>query len=165
MTEFNPNHRWPKEQTDALIELFNLGHTFSEITKRLSRMFGADVSRSACLGKIKRLGIKRNVSKGANSPLRALAEMQRKERRSETIEENARSEMLQARPLSRAASDAVLALKPSSCRYPIGDVGHEGFRFCGEPKQVASSYCAEHHSLCTTSTKKVYQGVSQCRVV
>jgi GcrA cell cycle regulator len=155
MTAFNPNHHWPKQQTDALIEMFNLGHTFSEIAKRLSRMFGVNVSRSACLGKIKRLGIKRNVSQGSNSPLKALAEMQRKDRRCETIEENARSEMLQSRPLSRSTSDAVLALKPNSCRYPIGDVGHEGFRFCGEPKEVGSSYCAEHQSLCTTSTKKM----------
>jgi GcrA cell cycle regulator len=154
MTALNPNHRWPKEQTEALVELFNLGHTFSEITKRINRIFGVNISRSACLGKIKRLGINRNVSPGANSPLKTLAELQRKSRRCETIEKNASSEMPQSRPLSRAASDAVFALKPNSCRYPIGDVGHEGFRFCGEPKQDASSYCAEHHKLCTTSTKQ-----------
>ena len=149
----NTTNRWPKDQEDTLRELHGLGHTFSEITSRINRMFGTNITRSACLGKAVRLGLRRGVSQGSNAPLRTLAEINRKDRRAESIEEKFAAENPQPYALQRVTSDAVLALNPNSCRYPIGDVGHEGFHFCCKPKQVASSYCVDHHKLCTTSTK------------
>ncbi len=42
------------------------------------------------------------------------------------------------------AADAVplIELKPSMCRWPIGDPGEAGFGFCG--RACAGSYCASH---------------------
>lgn len=38
---------------------------------------------------------------------------------------------------------AVLALQQGGCRWPLGDVEHETFRFCAEAR-VNRSYCATH---------------------
>ena len=45
--------------------------------------------------------------------------------------------------------DAIMSLQPHHCRYPFGQAGKRGFRFCCEPKQESSSYCAAHRALCT----------------
>ena len=45
--------------------------------------------------------------------------------------------------------DAIMSLQPHHCRYPFGQAGKQGFRFCCEPKQEGSSYCAEHRAVCT----------------
>jgi GcrA cell cycle regulator len=34
------------------------------------------------------------------------------------------------------------------CQYPIGNVGEPGFRFCGDPAKIRSSYCEAHHAKC-----------------
>jgi len=39
-------------------------------------------------------------------------------------------------------------LTSTTCRYPIGDVGREGFRFCLERKTDDNTpYCAVHRNL------------------
>src|SRR5262249_47357586 len=39
----------------------------------------------------------------------------------------------------------VLALGPASCRWPYGDPGHAGFRFCGAVTEKGP-YCADHYA-------------------
>lgn len=39
-------------------------------------------------------------------------------------------------------------LRASSCRYPIGDMTRDGFKFCGADKIGNSSYCRQHTILC-----------------
>jgi GcrA cell cycle regulator len=38
----------------------------------------------------------------------------------------------------------------NECRFPIGEPRSEEFGFCAEPTPIESSYCAHHHSICTT---------------
>jgi GcrA cell cycle regulator len=42
------------------------------------------------------------------------------------------------------ASDAVLALRPFSCRWPIGHPSQPGFHFCAERALIGEVYCDEH---------------------
>ena len=45
----------------------------------------------------------------------------------------------------------VFDLLPRHCRYPVFSGSERGdHRFCGEPRQENSAYCAEHHALCNT---------------
>lgn len=35
------------------------------------------------------------------------------------------------------------------CQYPIGDLGHPDFHFCGAPRsELYPQYCEEHAMLC-----------------
>ena len=42
-----------------------------------------------------------------------------------------------------AAAAAVAACSPAACRWPLGEVDDEAFRFCGAPRR-RGSYCAAH---------------------
>ena len=42
------------------------------------------------------------------------------------------------------AADAVVALTPRCCRWPIGDPHVEGFRFCCERAEPGNPYCNDH---------------------
>jgi GcrA cell cycle regulator len=50
--------------------------------------------------------------------------------------------------LTVVTRDAVMGLTAKSCRYPIGDIGDPSFKFCCEPRDVSSPYCAHHRSIC-----------------
>jgi hypothetical protein len=45
-----------------------------------------------------------------------------------------------------AAARAVLTAR--GCRWPMGEVGSEDFRFCNEKRRVGSSYCVRHADRC-----------------
>ena len=39
---------------------------------------------------------------------------------------------------------AVLALKASSCRWPIGDPQDSAFKFCAKRREFPKPYCSQH---------------------
>jgi len=79
------------------------------------------------------------------------AKVQRAERRKKQAETMVKDRGWKAPPTALAVStrDAILSLRRTSCRYPIGNVGEPEFRFCGEPKIEGSSYCAKHRAICS----------------
>jgi len=45
-------------------------------------------------------------------------------------------------------------LRPSMCRWPIGDPRHfEAFRFCGSPCPSKASYCTKHDAIAHPSNR------------
>ncbi len=69
--------------------------------------------------------------------------------------ENRRAELLAqignnaAGDIARAASKrglTLMQLRPTSCRWPMGDPMSESFLYCGDPKDGASVYCACHRA-------------------
>ena len=50
------------------------------------------------------------------------------------------------RPAPNSVPCTLFDLTAESCRWPLGDPGHEDFRFCGAPK-THCVYCAHHHAL------------------
>lgn len=42
------------------------------------------------------------------------------------------------------AADALMALGPRGCKWPIGDTREAGFHFCGADREYAGVYCEEH---------------------
>ena len=43
-------------------------------------------------------------------------------------------------------ASAVMAVGPGGCRWPLGEVNEDAFRFCGAPR-FRRSYCAAHARL------------------
>lgn len=69
--------------------------------------------------------------------------------------ENRRAELLAqignnaAGDIARAASKkglTLMQLRPTSCRWPMGDPMSESFLYCGDPKDGVSVYCACHRA-------------------
>jgi len=64
---------WAREHSDALREYFGHGMSFSEIAEAINARFRTAYSRSAVLGRAKRIGLSRrpaprSVEAAANSP-------------------------------------------------------------------------------------------------
>ena len=152
-----------RESADALAEMFGGRWTRNMIIGRRNRL---KLSFAQAHGDLARANARSNaLKKQAQAAIRekkrALQEYRRARPESAT-----QSRMERARlkaeamieehkwmkpivSLSESTKKAVLSLKANSCRYPIGTVGDEDFHFCCEPQQAGSSYCQQHHQLCS----------------
>ncbi|HKN27460.1 MAG TPA: GcrA family cell cycle regulator [Roseiarcus sp.] len=55
-----------------------------------------------------------------------------------------------------------MELRPSMCRWPIGDPRHsETFRFCGSACPSEASYCKKHTAIAHTSNRPRTQRTTQ----
>lgn len=107
---------WTDERVQLVTSYWAAGCSAAEIAEKLG-----DVSRSAVMGKVSRLGLPKR----------------------ETI-------LRQRVPISVAEiafkGIPFVETTDSTCMYPEGDGG--SMLFCGQPRQDESSYCQAHHALC-----------------
>jgi len=152
-----------RESAEALAEEFGGRWTKNMIIGRRHRLKLSFAEAHGDLAKAiaRRNALKKQAQAGLREQKRALQEyrrarsekakeatMQRARLRAEAmIEENKWMKPIVS--CSDSTKQAVLSLKANDCRYPFGTVGDEDFHFCCAPQQPSSSYCAEHHQLCS----------------
>lgn len=163
---------WNKERVEAAKRLWADGHSASTVAS----MIGA-TSRNAVLGKLDRLGIiglpgkgnkvkvktngRKTLSKYQSAALvkaqhragKAPLGLSAPKPRSEPKQPPAlKFEPLPPEPVGIAGVASVLELEDHHCRWPIGEVGKEGFGFCGARKIDGAwqPYCAHHLQTGTT---------------
>jgi GcrA cell cycle regulator len=148
---------WAAKHSDALREYLARGMSYSEIADAINAKFKTAYSRSAALGRAKRMGLAGPDRPEAWSkpPVRAKPPLLRKLRdryaaefirpmpifeRTETVK--LRCVEIDPRRLS------LIELERGDCRYPYGgDEEGEAITFCGHPRRAGSSYCAPHFHL------------------
>ena len=148
---------WKARHTKALREYLAKGMSYSEIAKAINAKFKTAYSRSAAIGRVKRMG--RTSS--------ALPEEQPKLPTGVKVpylgKQRERYQPLLIRPVpvfERTVSVklrcieiaprhlSLIDLEPGDCRYPYGgDEEGEAISFCGHPRRKGSSYCAPHFHL------------------
>ena len=148
---------WPPEHSDALRAYLGRNMSFSEIAQAINARFNTAYSRSAVLGRARRIGVP-----GADRPddrprppptarqpdprqwrERYVATLMRAIPKFEPVE-TAKLRCVEIVP--RHVS--LLDLKPDDCRYPYGgDEEGEAITFCAHPRRAGSSYCAPHFQL------------------
>jgi GcrA cell cycle regulator len=148
---------WAPEHSDALREYLAKGMSYSEIAKAINAKFKTAYSRSAALGRAKRMG---RTSSGlpeeqAKLPTGVKVPYLGKQREryqpllirpvpvfERTVSVKLRCIEIAPRHLS------LIDLEPGDCRYPYGgDEEGETITFCGHPRRTGSSYCAPHFHL------------------
>jgi GcrA cell cycle regulator len=166
---------WSAECTELLIKHFHDGVSTRDSALLIYNATGVKFTKNAVIGRRNRVGLCRNTKERSTilAP-RTIARQRAKEAEREAgllkreqlerhKKDKAEAEVeLLARKSTEAGTqaslrhcyttytrDAVLGLQANSCRYPIGEVGHEDFHFCCEPKDDDSSYCTKHRALCT----------------
>jgi GcrA cell cycle regulator len=150
---------WAEQHSQALRDYLGKGLSFSEIAKAINARFSTAYSRSATIGRARRMGLA-----GPNKPDR------RARPKRQPKPELVRLKKLRARILAesrpkppvgeRAAALklrcvgivprhlSLLDLEPGDCRYPYGgDAEGEAITFCGHPRREGSSYCLSHFRL------------------
>jgi GcrA cell cycle regulator len=138
-----PETGWTEARLARLVELWNARLSAAQIAGQL----GAGLTRSAVVGKLFRLGLSRSSAERSE----ARADGARLSRRRQRAGDG-----LPPRPRPRVESWPkgppcgvepllvdIMALRPSSCRWPYPTEG--GTRFCGHGRQEGGPYCPDHH--------------------
>jgi GcrA cell cycle regulator len=152
---------WPPEHSQALREFFAKGMSYAAIAKAINAKFGAAYSRSAAIGKGKRMGLA-GPGRPDESPTPPQAIQPRLRSRRERRSSQPR------RPIPKLPMPAfesvktvklrcveidprhlsLMELERGDCRYPYGgDEEGEAITFCGHPRRQRSSYCTAHFHL------------------
>jgi GcrA cell cycle regulator len=149
---------WAPEHSDALRELVAKGMSFSEAARAINTRFNTSYSRSAALGRARRLGLGPDDRQQPSMPTRPADPQEIAEPPSGEFSKRAlpwptpvfkevkpvklRSVEIEPRHLS------LIELERGDCRYPYGgDEEGEAITFCGHPRRPGSSYCTPHFHL------------------
>lgn len=136
---------WNEERVEQLRVLWDKGHTASQIADEL----GGAISRSAVLGKVRRLKL----------PMRVV-EARPKSRKTQTLS----NRIKRNKPFVRFALECpppveidgaritTMSLAQGQCKYPYGDPKDEGFHYCGN--KADGVYCEYHTAITIISSAK-----------
>jgi len=135
---------WNDERIALLTRLWREGMSASQVARQLG-----NVSRSAVIGKVHRLGIA-----GRDLPTlpRNLGGRPQKVARPASVTSRRLNEVRkprEPRPAPYIVFEAdptatLITLSDHGCRWPIGDPDQAGFGFCGRMRSGRGSYCEGH---------------------
>ncbi len=152
---------WPPEHSEALRAYLARGMSYSESADAINAKFGTAYSRSAAIGRARRMGLagperpKDSLKHWPTRPPKAKAP------RLDRPRERHVPEFMPPMPVFERAEAprlrcveivprrlSLVELEPGDCRYPYGgDEDGEAITFCGHPRREGSSYCAPHFHL------------------
>jgi GcrA cell cycle regulator len=147
-----PNN-WASAHSDALRNYVATGLSFSEIGRELNRRFGTGYTRSAVIGRARRMGLA-TASRVESPPIVPTLPGASRPAKPQPAQAWGQPPKSQADPGKlrcvgiRPRLISLLALVAGDCRYPYGgDKEGEEIAFCGHPRQPGSSYCMPHFRL------------------
>lgn len=138
MTANGTTHSWPDEVISLCRDLWDKGQTSREIAAAITFTCDFPVSRSAVMGKVRRLGLARRK---VPSPPKKL-QGPRKRPQSDP-------QPLQPAP----APIRIMDLTNETCRWPLGGPTEPAAFFCGDP----TADFRERRPYCPKHARKAYQ--------
>jgi len=146
--------------TQARIELVKVRWSQGVSAQRIARELGDDITRSAVIGKVHRLGIVQTSPNSGSRRSESRSVRRAARRRHDVLSGGAGSGRerptwaCDAEPYvddPRADADipvaqrrAFLELSSRACRWPVGDPGRCDFFFCGAEAFPGKPYCVAH---------------------
>ena len=151
---------WAPEHSDALRDCLSRGMSYGQAADAINARFGTEFTRSAAVGRAKRLGLKTAAAR------KTLPRPRRPRRRGESASKAPQKVVRPDAPAVPPTSTepvkplklrcvgirprllAFADLEPGDCRYPYGgEKEGETYAFCGHSRIPRSSYCRPHHVL------------------
>ena len=130
---------WTDEKVEKLKDLWDKGHTASQIAEMLG-----DTTRNAVIGKAHRLNLEaRAPSKQTSSSDKQEARPARKAQQPMSRKSKFKSILLDKNFESEKPT-SLEGLTDSTCRWPIGHPDEEKFYFCGRKPIEDFPYCKLH---------------------
>ena len=150
---------WANEHSDALREYLAKKMSFSEAVDAINAKFKTTYSRSAAIGRARRMGV---AGRGRDKDLPKHCPAPNAPRpQPRKVPQHHAPEFI--RPMTRFGRTETVKLRcvevdprhlsltelePDDCRYPYGaNEEGEAITFCGHPRRQGSSYCAPHFHL------------------
>lgn len=143
-----PQLKWTAEMVEELERLFDTCIGDREIAKH----FGC--TKNAIIGKRRRLSLYRGDPVYNRVQKRIQKSRKPKRPPPEPAEPHSppkvvnHPEEAESSPVGAPGRHVVTYGHHSSCRYPFGSAKTNDLTWCGEPAQLGSSYCSDHHQLC-----------------
>lgn len=146
---------WTEDRVERLAKLWGEGLSASQI----AAVLGGGVTRNAVIGKVHRLGLSGRAKPGqaasqrptkprSTAPAPAAATAAGSSPRRNEAETRPSGPTLErwSDPLETEGSErvALVDLRDSMCRWPIGDPTRADFGFCGGRSVTSLPYCAHH---------------------
>ena len=155
---------WAPEHSDALREFIAKGLSFSEAAQAINSRFNTSYSRSAALGRARRLGVTPDDRRKPSMPVEPTQRAEPADLRNMAepgVRDFGKPALPWPVPAFRATKPvklrcvaieprhlSLIALERGDCRYPYGgDEEGEEITFCGHPRRPGSSYCTPHFHL------------------
>jgi GcrA cell cycle regulator len=152
---------WPAAHCEALREYLALGMSYSGIAKAINAKFETAYSRSAAIGRARRMGLsgrprlgdtrrqRSELPRGAKQTLLRESRQRHVPESGQPAADFKRAKMPKLRSVEITPRHLSLVdLEAADCRYPYGgDEDGEAITFCGHPRRPGSSYCAPHFHL------------------
>jgi GcrA cell cycle regulator len=149
---------WAPEHSDALREFIAKGMSFSEAAQAINSRFNTSYTRSAALGRARRLRLEADDRQTPSMPtkpvdLRDIAEPPPSDVRTAALIWPA-PVLKEIKPVKLRCVEieprhlSLIELEHGHCRYPYGgDEEGEAITFCGHPRRQDSSYRTPHFHL------------------
>ncbi len=156
---------WEEAHSLGLREFIETGMSFAQAAKALNERFGTAYSRSAAIGRARRMGFSGPKQPGEARPdtpdpkqrkpdLQRLLKLRAKTLAADpqTVPKPSTFERAMALQLRCVGISprhlALVDLEDGDCRYPYGgEADGEPITFCGHPRREGSSYCTSHFHL------------------
>jgi GcrA cell cycle regulator len=149
---------WASEHSDALREFLAKGLSFSEAARAINSIFNTSYSRSAALGRARRLRLEAEDRQKPTMPTKPVDLHDIPEPRPSASRAAA---LLWPTPVFKAMKPvklrcvgieprhlSLVELEKGDCRYPYGgEEEGEAITFCGHPRRPDSGYCTPHFHL------------------
>ena len=142
---------WPDDRVAMLTKLWAEGLSASQIAQQLG-----DKTRNAVIGKVHRLGLsgraKPSKPKRKTTASAKVSKPRVKTTRAPSAPRTPRiiaaapqaPAPLDAKPMANGEFATILTITDHMCKWPIGDPGTPGFRFCGRKTDPEEPYCVPH---------------------
>lgn len=156
------NKPWPDDDINQLVTLWSEGKTAAKIAKEITKKSQRRYSRNSVAGMVERLRkkpqyagllLERDNAKPHRKPVvkagcsnRRVAPRSKKELKDGALP-NIKADKIYTKTNKRDLEIEGIGfhdLEPTTCRWPIGDVGADDFRFCGAQCSTEKPYCSEH---------------------
>lgn len=145
------NDEWPKSSVRKLWFAYREGKSYSGIASCVGR------TRDAVAGKLLRLRVSDPTRWGVRPriwPTRGHSPRARIQLRLPAFDASISEEMESMFKVD-VPKLPLLQLRDKQCRWPIGEVGQKGFRFCKAETPDGCSYCARHMQIATAAPASV----------
>jgi GcrA cell cycle regulator len=151
---------WAGAHSGALREYLAKGMSFSEIAEAINAKFKTAYSRSAAIGRARRMGLA-GPDRAKDPPRHWPAAPKAPQPQPPKSRERHVPEFIRPVPMLKRTGTvklrcvgidprhlSLIDLEPDDCRYPYGgEEEGEAITFCGHPRRHGSSYCASHFHL------------------
>ena len=114
--------------------------SFTEIARLMSETFGVELTRNACIGKARRMGLPmRSAPKVARKPVERKVRMTQLRRVDAPI-----APVREPKPPEQAGL-TIYETREGDCKWPLGRMhDHPPYLYCGDPSLLGRPYCAKH---------------------